>query len=126
MATAPKKAKKPSDRKKKGEDKAPRPEDTPGWHLLKPFDEVPVWDQGPLLALVYELQGDAEDGSEIELSSSDVINYLGPIAKALLPMTTDEEAFTKFASGREGASNVMQLAFAWMASLGEEKSSAGN
>lgn len=115
----------PQDRKRK-KDKQDRPEDVPGFNLLKPFDEVPVWDQGPLLEMIYQIQGDAKDGSEIELSESDVIKYLGPLGKALLPMAKDEEEFTKFASGKKGASNVMNLAFAWMAALGEDKSSAAS
>lgn len=115
----------PQDRKRK-KDKMPRPEDTPGFNLLKPFDEVPVWDQGPLLELVAELQGDAEDGTDIELSQADIVKFLGPIAKALLPMARDEEEFTKFASGKKGAENVMNLAFAWMAALGEGGSSGNN
>jgi len=128
MATEKKKNKKPKapqDRKPKAE-KADRPEDTPGFDMLKPFSEVPVWDQGPLLALINEIRGDAADGESIELTETEAIRLVGPIGRALLPMAKDPDKFTKFASGKKGASNVLNLAFAWMAALGEDKSSAGN
>lgn len=126
MATEGKKkkpaAKKPQDRKPKAE-KINRPEDTPGFNLLKPFDQVPVWDQGPLLSLVHEIQGDAKDGEELELDENEVIRLIGPLGKALLPMAKDPDEFTKFASGKQAASNIMNLAFAWMAAMGEGESS---
>lgn len=114
----------PQDRKPKAEaEKIVRPEDTPGFDLLKSIDEVPVWDQAPLLGLVNRLMGDAKEGEEIHLDESEAIQLLGPIAKAMLPWAKDEAAFTRFCSGRNAMQNVMNLAVAWVSVLGEEKSS---
>lgn len=118
MATA----KKPQDRKPKAE-KIVRPEDTPGFNLLKPIDEVPVWDQAPLLSLVRNLMGDAKEGDEITLDDDEAINVLGEIGRAMLPFSKDTAAFTKFASGKDALQNIANLAIAWTSVLGEEKSS---
>lgn len=120
-------AKKPQDRKPKAE-KIVRPEDTKGFNLLRPIDELPVWDQAPLLSLVYKLQKDVKadkDGNqEVEIDLDPAI--IGPLAQAMMPMAYDKEEFTKFCTGRTAMADVANLAFAWSAILGEERSSEGN
>lgn len=112
----------PQDRKPKAE-KIVRPEDTPGFNLLKPIDEVPVWDQAPLLALVTQLMGDAKEGEEIHIEQKEAIPLLAEIGKAMLPWALDEKEFTKFCSGKNAVQRVMDLAMAWVAALGEGESS---
>lgn len=121
MSAAPKR-KAPADRKPKAE-KVVRPEDVAGFDLLKPIDEVPVWDQAPLLTLIRSLYGDAEEGAEITLDKDEAINIIGAIGRALLPFAKDEKAYTKFASGKEGLQKVADLAIAWTSVLGEDESS---
>lgn len=56
--------KKPTDRLPKAdtvEEIVIRPEETPGWELMKPIEEVPVWDQVPLVATLQEAMTEAED-----------------------------------------------------------------
>jgi hypothetical protein len=114
----------PQDRKPKAEAVVPpRPQDTEGYSLLKPIDEVPVWDQAPLLSLVNQLMGDAKPGEEVELDESVALLLLGDIAKAMLPWTVDKDEFTKFCSGKGAIQRVMNLAMAWTAALGEGESS---
>jgi len=112
----------PQDRKPKAA-KIVRPEDTPGFDLMKSIDEVPVWDQAPLLALVYELMGDAQEGTEISLNDADAIPILGKIGKAMLPWAKDEKAFTHFCSGKDALQRIAELAMAWTSVLGEGESS---
>lgn len=113
----------PQDHKQKAA-KIVRPEDTAGFELLKPIDEVPVWDQAPLLALVAELTGDSDEKGEIELGNSDAVLLLGKIGKAMLPFAVNEKEFTKFCTGKEALQRVAELAVAWTATLGEDESSA--
>lgn len=100
-----------------------RPEDTEGFELLKSIDEVPVWDQTPLLSLVNQLMGDAKPGEEVQLDENIAILLMGDIAKAMLPWAVDQKAFTKFCSGKGAIERVMNLAMAWTATLGEGESS---
>jgi hypothetical protein len=130
MATDKKKASKPKapqDRKPKKEKKA-RVEDTPGFNLLKPFSEVPVWDQTPLLKIIYKLQGDHKEGEQVELDLDelDAIDLVGQLGHAMVPIAINPDEFVRFASGPDAAQRVMELAMAWAAALGEAKSSAGN
>lgn len=117
--TAPKK---PQDRKPKAE-KIQRPEDVAGFDLLRPIDEVPVWDQAPLLALVAELTGDSDEEGKVELDNAESIRILGKIGQAMLPFSVDAKAFTKFCTGKDALERVAQLAVAWTATLGEGESS---
>lgn len=112
----------PQDHKPKAEPIV-RAEDTPGFSLLKSIDEVPVWDQAPLLQLVNELMGDAKAGEEVSIDESKAISLMGEIARAMLPWAHDTKEFTKFCSGRKAMERVMNLAMAWTSSLGEEESS---
>lgn len=122
MTTSNTPRKAPQDRKPKAE-KTVRPEDVAGMELLKTIDEIPVWDQAPLLSLVKELMGDAEEGEEVTLDKAQAINILGAIGQAMLPFAHDEKAFTKFCSGRDALTKIADLAMAWTSALGEEKSS---
>jgi hypothetical protein len=115
----------PQDRKPKAVEPEPivRPEDTPGFDLLKSIDDVPVWDQAPLLSLVSQLMGDAKEGEEVHLEEGQALYLMGEIAKAMLPWALDQAAFTKFCSGKNAMQRVMDLAMAWTAALGEGESS---
>ena len=128
MATAKKNPapKKPQDRKRK--EKKMRPQDVAGFHLLKPFAEVPVWDQTPLLKIISRLQGEAKEGEDVEVNmdDDDMIDMVGQLGRALVPVAINEDEYMKFASGPDAAQRVMELAMAWASALGEAKSSAGN
>lgn len=112
----------PQDHLPKAE-KIVRPQDTPGFSLLKSIDDVPVWDQAPLLSLVSALVGNANDGEEFELEEAQAIPLIGEIGRAMLPWALDSQAFTKFCSGKDALQRVADLAMAWTSSLGEDVSS---
>lgn len=119
--------KKPQDRKPKAERKVERPEDVEGFHLLRPIDEVPVWDQAPLISLVTKLTEDSDDETgEVSLDNAQAVSLLGEIGRAMLPFAVDKKEFTKFCTGRDALTRVAQLAVAWTATLGEGESSADN
>lgn len=124
MTTSPRtrKPRTPQDRKPKAEPIV-RPEDTPGFDLLKPIDEVPLWDQAPLLGLVQRLHGQADEDGNVEMDQDEAIPLLGQIAHSMLPFAVNEKEFTKFCSGKDALQRVMDLSTAWVATLGEEKSS---
>lgn len=115
----------PQDRKPKAEvTPIVRAQDTPGFSLLKSIDEVPVWDQAPLLSLVHQLMPeDAKPGEEISFDENLAISLMGEIARAMLPWAVDEKEFTKFCSGKGAIQRVMELAMAWTSVLGEDESS---
>lgn len=114
----------PQDRKPKAEEaeKPFIPEEVPGWHLLKPFSEVPVWDQAPIISIVEELQGGAAEGAVID-ARGEMVNLIGKLAKALLSVAKDTDEYTKFVSGRDGLQNAANLAFGWVRNLGESEAS---
>lgn len=132
--------KKPADRQAK--EIETRPEDTPGWELMKPFSEIPVWDQMPLMAMLH----DAMDDSEIDRLSNEEfanltpeerkakieeagetrnfdIRILGNLAFELKKFAVDEEAYTKFCSGSGAMERSLNLAMAWVGQMGESISS---
>ena len=115
----------PQDRKPKAAavPEITRPEDVEGWELLKSIDDVPAWDQTPLLALVAELTGDSNEAGDLELGNAEAVALLGQIGRAMLPLAVDQKAFTKFASGKEALQRITNLAVAWSAALGEDESS---
>lgn len=115
----------PQDRKPKATTvpEIERPEDVEGFDLLKPIDEVPAWDQTPLLSLVAQLTEGANDAGDVELDNAQAVSLLGEIGRAMLPLAVDPKAFTKFASGKEALQRVTHLAIAWSAALGEDESS---
>lgn len=131
-------AKKPTDRKPKGAAKAKaatRPEETPGWELLRPFSEVPVWEQMPLVQLLDNVISDStRELSKAEYaalspeerkalkegkSQSVDLNMFGQLAKALIEFAVDKEAYTKFCSGSGAMERSMTLAMAWVGQMGE-------
>ena len=132
--------KKPTDRKKKDEEVTiTRPEETPGWHLLKSFADVPVWDQTPLVAML----DDAFSDSTTEMSKEEYakltpeerqelkegtrrsfdVNIVGQLAKELIKFAVDEQEYTKFVSGSGAMERAMTLAMAWVGQMGEASSS---
>ena len=138
---APKKAapKKPTDRKVKGESSTKpaviAPEETPGWDLLRSFEEVPVWDQMPLIALLDEATSDETQ----ELTKSEYaaltpeqrkemkegkrrsvdLETLGSLVKKLKDFAIDEAEYTKFCSGSGAMERSLNLAMAWVGQMGE-------
>lgn len=147
MPTAPKTTtRKPADRKPKAEETKPlAPEETPGWDLMKPMEEIPVWDQMPLIAMLQDALNDSDkhDKSDEEIDAmskeewalyqekksvksaerSFDVKIIGTLAKALLPYAKDEKDFTKFASGSGAMQRVMNLSMAWVGQMGEFGSS---
>ena len=99
-----------------------RPEDVPGMELLRPIDEVPVWDQGPIMDLVYSIMGEAseEDIKSGKIQFQPKPSMIAEMGRAMLPFAKDEAAFTKFCTGRTAMQRVAELAMAWTSSLGEE------
>jgi len=120
--TTKKTPKAPQDRKPKAA-KVERPEDVKGFELLKSIDEVPVWEQAPLLALVARMTDQADDKGNIHVGSEEGVMLLGEIGRSMLPFAVDEKQYTKFASGRTALQDVMNLAIAWTSTLGEDESS---
>jgi hypothetical protein len=144
MPTAPKK---PQDRKPKAEDiPAFDITETPGWDLLKPLEEVPVWDQTDLLAILQDIYSESEKENEARLKeinkgleaegrkplkklpenekSQDFdIRLIGTLAKAIQPYAKDDAAFLKFVSGAGAMERSAELAMAWVGQMGESTSS---
>lgn len=130
--------KKPMDRLPKEE--ATRIEDTPGWELLKPFSEVPVWDQMPLILMMQEATQEAKELSKEEYAKmtpeerkaydedpesirSFDMSIVGELSKKLLDFAVDEQAYTEFCSGSGALERTMNLAMAWVGQMGEAESS---
>jgi len=136
----------PQDRKPKQADIPARDvTETPGWELMKPIDEVPVWDQTDLLALMQELYADSEKGNArrlAELNEERVeagkepfeelpsyeeqdfdIRMLGQLIKSITPFAKDAAEFTKFVSGSGAIERGSELAMAWVGQMGESLSS---
>lgn len=56
---------KPQDRKEKiVKEFTIRPEETPGWDLMKPIDEIPVWDQIPLVSMLQDALKESEQNAK--------------------------------------------------------------
>lgn len=116
MPTVPKTAKTPADRKPKAVEveEITNPEDVPGWNLLKPMSEIPVWEQTPLIALMQDaFESSEQDGSSFS------IDLVGQLAKALAVHALDEAEYTKFVSGPGALERAMNLAMAWVGQMGE-------
>ena len=117
------KAKAPQDRKPKAApvEEPLSPEEVPGWELMKPMSEIPVWEQTPLIAL---LQSAFETSEEEEGSiSSFSIDLVGQMAQAMIPYAIDQAAYTKFVSGPGALNRAMNLAMVWVGQMGEFESS---
>jgi hypothetical protein len=152
MATAPKTTttrkkaapKAPADRLPKAEEMVVRPEETPGWELMKDLNDIPVWEQTPLVSMLQNVLTDGEDeklsDEEIDAMTDEEfeaydkqrklnrvktfdVNIIGQFAKALIPYAKDEAAFTKFVSGPAAMEKAMNLAMAWVGQMGESSSS---
>lgn len=97
-----------------------------GWDLLKPFDEVPVWDQAELIATVQPIlgqlrdaQGDVEgDWVDLDIAKFDV-TVIGRLAKQLTAYAVDEDAYLKFVSGPGALKRAVELGVAYAQQLGE-------
>ena len=149
MPTAPKNAKVPQDRKPKKEELPVEPtlEELPGYELLKPLAEVPVWDQTPLISKLQKVYEDQEkeakelrqaeverlvatgvprediDVDSIEVEASFDIDIIGQLVKAVVPFAKDEAEFIKFCSGAGAIERAGALAMAWVGQMGESESS---
>ena len=139
MPTVPKK---PQDHKPKEEPK-PRPEDTPGWDLMRPLEEIPVWEQLPLIEILGDLEDDADGDKEEILAAAKAkaaeenrtfteedekqalkghtgksrsfnLAIVSKLSKALMDYAVDPEEYRKFASGPGALSRTTNLAFAWV------------
>jgi len=112
----------PQDRKPKAApvEEPLSPEEVPGWDLMKPMSEIPVWDQTPLIAVLQSAFDDTEE--EGETRSFD-INLIGELAKAMSVHAIDEAAYLKFVSGAGAMERAMNLAMAWVGQMGEFVSS---
>lgn len=122
MPAVPKTAKTPADRKPKAaEVETPSPEEVPGWDLMKPMSDIPVWEQTPLLALLQDALDDGDDAEAGKKSFS--VNVIGEMSKAMIPYAKDEAAYTKFVSGTGAMERAMNLAMAWVGQMGEFASS---
>jgi hypothetical protein len=118
--TAPKA---PQDRKPKAApvEEPLSPEEVPGWALMKPMSEIPVWEQTPLVALLQTaFESSEEEGTDV---SSFSIDLVGKMAQAMIPYAIDEAAYIKFVSGAGALQRAMDLAMAWVGQMGEFTSS---
>lgn len=135
--------KKPADRQPKQTPKI-APEETPGWDLMKPLEQIPAWEQTDLVAILQDAMEDAipeidesllegltpkqrikkeEELKKAAASSSLDIRIIGKLAKALKDYAKDEEAYTAFVSGPGAMERAMNLAMAWVGQMGEFSSS---
>lgn len=114
----------PQDHQPKG-----TPEEKPdGWELLKPFDEVPAWDQADLIAIVQPLmnqrsntggESDGDDtGLSLDLKSFD-FRIVGLLTKKLCDFAVDEDALITFMSGKDAIARSLELAMWYVGQLGE-------
>jgi hypothetical protein len=106
--------KKPQDRQAKA-----TPDEKPaGWDLLKPFSEVPAWDQADLIEAFKPLM--AAGGSEsVNLLDLDM-RAVGSVARLVHErFAVDPAALQAFTSGPGGLERMLQLASAYLEQLGE-------
>lgn len=131
----------PQDRKPKAEALSTKVQPKPdGWDLLRPLEEIPAWDQAPLLQTMYQLMDKGELDEEAvakeeklvkrELSEKEKRKFrefdlavIGEMGRALLPLAKDEAEFTRWASGPGALSRVGQLAMVFLGELGESSGS---
>lgn len=122
--TAPKK---PQDHlpAKTADAEEPKPE---GWDLMKPFDQVPVWDQVDLIEIVKPLiPNDAKDGERVEIDLQNVdLRIIGELAKRLQDFALDRESYLTFMSGPDALNHAVTLGIAYAMQLGESERSASS
>ena len=94
-----------------------------GWDLLKPFDQIPVWDQTDLLETVKPLIAAAESKGGLDLANTD-LRVIGDAAKQLRQSAVDDDAFMEFASGSKALNRIIDLAVWFVGQLGESERSA--
>lgn len=111
-------ARAPQDRKPKAAPKV-RPEQIPGWHLLKPFAEIPVWDQADLYNVIMEIEQQHQAGGSVN-----EMRLIGDISRTLLPFAVDEAEFLAFVSGPSAMINAAPLVMAWVEQMGKAVTSA--
>lgn len=105
----------PQDRKAKAV-KA-KPAHVKGWELLKPLNEIPVWDQTELFDSLLEIIGQHDAG---EVSET---RFVGVIAQRLMDFAVDKDAYLAFVSGPQAIVNAAPLVMAWVEQMGELKPS---
>lgn len=135
---------------KKPQDRQPKATSTSiekfpeGWELLKPIEEIPAWDQAPLVQSLYdimdrgEIDTDAvyeenlrrEEAGEPKLTAKEEKQFMafnftliGEMGRALIPFARDEAAYVKWASGPGALTRVGKLAMRWSSYLGESAGS---
>lgn len=105
----------------------PKPD---GWDLLKPFDQVPVWEQTDLIAIVQPLMPDVDpDGgvSEIEIDLKTIdLTIVGQLAKRLQDFAVAPDAYRDFVSGPGALERAIELGLAYAIQLGESGRSTGS
>jgi hypothetical protein len=121
---------KPQDRKPKAPASASEPDHPDGWDLLRPFSEVPVWDQTELLEIVKPMMADARaEGSAEDQAMSFDTRIVGQVARMLgerFVVTGRESEYLTFVSGDGALERAVNLGIAYAAQLGEsEPSTAG-
>lgn len=116
-ARKPRTAKAPADRKAP----AVRPENTPGYKLMKKFADIPLWEQEALFNLYDDLR-DIEARSE-GLSDEDArrlyISTMMQVAKELRNYAIEPEAYDVFLSGADALSRAGELSTTWLGQLGK-------
>lgn len=97
-----------------------------GWELLKPYDEVPVWEQLELVEIVKPLiPKGVEPGQSVELDLNSIdLSIIGNLAKKLQDFAVDPGAYLSFVSGPQGLTHAMDLGIAYAMQLGESGRSA--
>ena len=103
------------------------PEHPEGWDLLKPFSEVPVWDQAELLEIVKPLAADAQEGegaSPEQRAQSFDARLVGDLAKWLLDRAASDRAgLERLFMGRGALQRAIVLGVAYADELGESEPS---
>jgi hypothetical protein len=137
--------KKPADRKPKTVEKPKmNPEEVPGWDLMKPMEQIPVWEQTELVAILQEAMEDGEDveppkpleemtpnerlayDEEVKKKGQEKtfdVRIIGKLAKQLTEYAIDRDEYIKFVSGSGAMQRSMNLAMAWVGQMGEFSSS---
>ena len=121
----------PQDRKPKATPPSPaaHPE---GWDLLKPFDQVPVWDQTELLEIVKPLMSDAEtvdetdDAGQRQRMMTFDTRLVGTLAKRLVDFAVDKDAYLAFVSGPGALERAIRLGVAYVDLMGESERSTSS
>lgn len=101
------------------------PEKPEGWDLIKPLDQIPVWEQTELLQTLKEAFGDQVDVTEISVQEFDM-RIIGKIALALRGWAKNAAEYDRFVSGQGAMQRAMDIATYAGGLLGESDSSTDN